>query len=203
MTSLLIKHEVFPIPVNASAILPQEKMTTEQFYAFCADNPDWCIERTAEGDVIVMPPAFSDTGNRNFEIAVEVGIWARQNGTGKGFDSSAGFTLPNGAVRSPDAAWIKLARWNALTAAQKASFAPICPDFVIELKSNSDSLASLQSQMTEYIDNGTLLGLLIDRQERTVCVYRPEHPPEVLKNPDSVSCDPELPGFALLMEKIW
>ena len=119
------------------------------------------------------------------------------------FYSSAGFTLPNGATRSPDAAWIKLERWNALTEKQKASFAPICPDFVIELRSASDRVSSLQKKMEEYIANGTLLGWLIDRQNRQVYIYRPHQEPEILNDPETVSGDPELPGFELVMAKIW
>ncbi|MGB7086536.1 MAG: Uma2 family endonuclease [Phormidesmis sp.] len=203
MTNLVIQSKSMPLAVDISSIMPQTKMTTEQFYAFCKANPELRIEQTAEGEVVVMPPAFSDTGNRNFEIAVQVGIWARQDDTGEGFDSSAGFTLPNGAMRSPDASWIRRDRWNALSSEQKSSFAPICPDFVIELRSASDALTSLQTKMEEYLENGACLGLLIDRKSRTVHVYRSNSAPEVLENPESVSCDPELPGFSLQMNKIW
>jgi Uma2 family endonuclease len=178
-------------------------MTEEQFYEFCLANRDLRIERSASGEVIVMPPAFSDTGNRNFNIALQLGNWSELDGTGLGFDSSAGFTLPNGATRSPDAAWIKLERWNALTEKQKASFAPICPDFVIELRSASDTVSSLQKKMEEYIANGTLLGWLIDRQNRQVYIYRPHREPEILNAPETISGDPELPGFVLVMAKIW
>jgi Uma2 family endonuclease len=150
-----------------------------------------------------MPPAFSDTGNRNFNIAVQLGIWADQDATGLGFDSSAGFTLPNGATRSPDASWISLSRWNVLTDEQKASFAPICPDFVIELRSASDRLNDLQEKMLEYLMNGILLGWLIDRKNRQVYVYRPNQDVEILDNPETVKGDPELPGFGLQMAKIW
>jgi Uma2 family endonuclease len=200
MTTLLIQTESHPMTVNLPAIAP---MTHEQFYEFCLANRDLRIERTASGDVVIMPPAFSDTGNRNFNLAVQLGSWADQDGTGLGFDSSAGFTLPNGATRSPDASWIRLERWNALTAEQKASFAPICPDFVIELRSASDTLTSLQDKMQEYLANGALLGWLIDRKNRTVHVYRPNQEPEMLDNPEVVSGDPELPGFVLRMAKIW
>ena len=158
----------------------------------CLVNRDLRIERTASGEVIIMSPAFSDTGNRNFKIAVQLGNWAEEDGTGETFDSSAGFTLPNGATRSPDVSWIKLERWNALTEEQKASFAPICPDFVIELRSSSDTLKGLQKKMQEYIDNGVSLGLLIDRKNRKVYIYRPDCEPEILDNPETVSADPEL-----------
>ena len=208
MTTLLIQTESVPLTVNFPAL---KSMSVEQFYEFCLANRDLRIERTASGEVIIMSPVFSDTGNRNFKIAVQLGNWAEQDGTGETFDSSAGFTLPNGAIRSPDASWIKLERWNALTEEQKASFAPICPDFAIELRSSSDTLRGLQDKMQEYIDNGALLGLLIDsrsetlreRKNRKVYIYRPNREPEILDNPETVSGDPVLPGFVLQMAKIW
>ena len=178
-------------------------MTDKQFYEFCQANRDLRIERTASGEVIIMPPAFSDTGNRNFNIAAQLWNWTEQDGTGIGFDSSAGFTLSSGATRSPDASWIKLERWNALTQEQQASFAPICPDFVIELRSSSDRLSTLQDKMQEYIANGASLGWLIDRKHRKVYVYCPNRKPEILDNPETVSGDSELPGFVLRMAKIW
>ena len=203
MTSLLIKSEPNVWTVDVSSLLPQAKMTDEQFYAFCLANRDLRIERTADGEVIVMPPVFSDTGNRNLRIAQQVANWADEDGTGEVFDSSAGFTLPNGAMRSPDVAWIKLERWHALSEKEQASFAPIGPDFVVEWRSSSDTLKSLQEKMDEYIANGARLGLLIDRKSRTAHVYRKGRSPQVLDNPNSVSCDPELPGFILHMTKIW
>ncbi len=200
MTTLLIQTESVPLTVNLP--MPIE-MTMAEFYEFCQANRDLRIERSANGEVIIMPPAFSDTGNRNFNLTVQVGVWAEQDGTGLGFDSSSGFTLPNGATRSPDAAWIRLERWNALTEDEKASFAPICPDFVVELKSSSDTLSGLQAKMEEYMANGALLGFLIDRKQRHVHVYRPGQAPKILENPDRVSGDPELPGFQLQMARIW
>ena len=200
MTTLLIQTESIPLTVNFPSLV---QMTDEQFYEFCQANRDLRIERTARGEVIIMPPAFSDTGNRNFHIAAQLWNWAEQDGTGIGFDSSTGFTLPNGATRSPDASWIKLERWNALTEEQKASFAPICPDFVIELRSSSDTLSSLQDKMQEYIANGASLGWLIDRKNRNVYIYRPNQEPKVLNNPETVSGDPELQRFVLRMAKIW
>jgi len=200
MTTLLIQTQNVPLTVNLPAI---KSMSVEQFYEFCLANRDLRIERTATGEVIIMPPAFSDTGNRNLKISQQVANWADQDGTGETFDSSAGFTLPNGATRSPDASWIKLERWNALTEEQKASFAPICPDFVIELRSSSDTLKGLQDKMQEYIANGVSLGLLIDRKNRKVYIYRPNQEPEILDNPETVTGDPELAGFVLQMAKIW
>jgi len=200
MTTLLIQTESIPLTVN----LPmQVEMTVAEFYEFCQANRDLRIERSASGEVIIMPPAFSDTGNRNFNLALQIGKWAEQDGTGLGFDSSSGFTLPNGATRSPDAAWIRLERWNALTEEEQASFAPICPDFVVELKSSSDTLSRLQAKMVEYLENGATLGFLIDRKQRQVHIYRPNQEPEILENPDAVSGEPEMPGFQLQMAKIW
>ncbi len=200
MTTLLIQTQSIPLTVNLPAI---KSMSVEQFYEFCLANRDLRIERTASGEVVIMPPAFSDTGNRNGKIFQQLANWADQNGTGETFDSSAGFILPNGATRSPDASWMKLERWNALTEEQKASFAPICPDFVIELRSYSDTLSGLQDKMQEYIDNGASLGWLIDRKNRKVYIYRPNQEPEVLDNPETVSGDPEQPRFVLRMAKIW
>ncbi|NJM48896.1 MAG: Uma2 family endonuclease [Alkalinema sp. RU_4_3] len=199
-TTLLIQSENIPLTVNLPTTA---QMSLAEFYDFCQANRDLRIERTATGKVVIMPPAFSDTGNRNFNISAQLWNWAEQDGTGIGFDSSAGFTLPNGAIRSPDASWIRLDRWNALTDAEKASFAPICPDFVIELRSSSDTLVGLQEKMQEYIDNGAVLGLLIDRKNKTVHVYRPNQEPKILDNPEIVEGDPELPGFGLRMAKIW
>ncbi|MGF1603748.1 MAG: Uma2 family endonuclease [Thermosynechococcaceae cyanobacterium] len=199
-TTLLIQTEAMPMTVSLPAIAP---MTRDEFYTFCLANRDLRIERAATGDVEIMPPAFSDTGNRNFNLAVQLGSWAEKEVTGLGFDSSSGFTLPNGAMRSPDAAWIKTSRWEALTEAEQASFAPICPDFVIELRSMGDRLSKLQAKMQEYIDNGVVMGWLIDRQSRTVHVYRPHQDPQILENPDQVNGEPELPGFSLPIAKIW
>ncbi len=200
MTTLLIQTENIPLMVNFPAII---QMSHEQFYEFCQANRELRIERSATGEVIIMPPTFSDTGNRSGRAFQQLANWADQDGTGETFDSSTGFTLPNGATRSPDASWVKGEHWNTLTEEQKASFAPICPDFVIELRSSSDTLSSLQAKMQEYIDNGALLGFLIDRKNHTVHLYRSNQTHEILDAPNSVSADPELPGFILQMAKIW
>ena len=203
MTSLLIKAESADLKINLGFLTASKAMPDEQFYQFCLSNPELRIERSALGEITIMPSAFSDTGNRNLKISQQVANWADSDGTGEVFDSSAGFTLPNGATRSPDTSWILAARWNALTDEQKASFAPIVPDFVIELRSASDTLKSLQEKMQEYIENGVRLGLLIDRKARKVYLYRSGQLSEVLDNPDGVSCEPELAGFVLKMAKIW
>src|SRR5438132_4659472 len=147
-----------------------KKLSDEDFFEFCQANRDWRIERTSDGDVIIMPPTGGETGGRNFELAVDFGNWVRADGTGKGFDSSTGFTLPNGAERSPDLAWVRLSRWNALSEEQRKKFPPLCPDFVVELRSPSDSLSGLQEKMQEYIQNGAELGWLIDPVEKKVYV---------------------------------
>lgn len=203
MTNLLIKAESADLKINLGFLTASKSMSDEQFYQFCLSNPELRIERSALGEITIMPPAFSDTGHRNFKISQQVGNWADLDGTGEVFDSSAGFTLPNGAVRSPDTSWILADRWDALTEEQKSSFAPIVPDFVIELRSVSDTLKSLQDKMQEYVENGVRLGLLIDRKARRVYFYRSGQLPEILESPDVVSCEPELMGFALKMSKIW
>lgn len=200
MTQLLIQPNGGPIVVQLS---PWMEMTQQQFYEFCRSNPDLRVERTAQGEVLIMSPTFSDTGNRNFRLAGQIFMWAEQDGTGLGFDSSAGFTLPNGATRSPDVSWIRRDRWEALTPEEQQSFAPLCPDFVIELKSASDRLETLQAKMQEYLDNGAQLGWLIDRQAQLVWIYRPNQAVEILDHPEMVIGDPELPGLGVNLRSIW
>jgi Uma2 family endonuclease len=203
MTSLLVQSEQMPLPIDLSALTTVSKMSDQQFYDFCRTNPDLRIERNAHGEIIIMPPAFADTGNRNGRVFGQLYIWSEADGTGEAFDSSSGFTLPNGATRSLDAAWILSDRWNALPSEQQASFAPIAPDFVVELRSSSDTLVSLKEKMVEYIANEVRLGLLIDRKNCQVHVYRPDREPEILDHLESVSCEPEMPGFALKIARIW
>jgi Uma2 family endonuclease len=172
-------------------------LTDEQYFQLCENNRDYRFECTAEGELLIMPPTGSDTGNRNIELAYQLQAWSRQNNLGKAFDSSTGFILPNGAKRSPDASWVKIERWNALTPEQQESFAPICPDFVVELRSRTDSLKELQDKMQEYIDSGASLGWLIDRKNKRVEIYRPGKEVEILENPASLSGEDVLPGFVL------
>jgi Uma2 family endonuclease len=150
-----------------------------------------------------MPPTGSETGRSNFNLTTQLGVWSRQEGTGVGFGSNAGFTLPNGAIRSPDASWIKRERWDSLTKQQKEKFAPICPDFVVEIRSPSDSLTQLFLKMFEYVENGASLGWLIDPSKRQVYVYTPNEETMVLENPETVSGDPLLPGFKLELAELW
>ncbi len=182
---------------------PVVNLSDDQLCEFCQVNRDLRIERNAQGELLIMPPAGTDMGDHNAELTTQLRIWAKRDGTGKSFDSSAGFLLPNGAVRSPDASWLRLARWNALSATEKKRFAPLCPDFVVELRSESDRLRDLQEKMREYLDNGAELGLLIDPQRRRVHVYRRDREVEVLDGPAAVSCDPVLPGFTLDLREIW
>ena len=184
---------------------PLTLLDDEQFAKFCALNDDLRIERNAKGEIILMPPAHSDTSNRNADITIDLGVWARTDGTGRYFESSAGFNLPNGALRSPDASWISNSRLEALTPEQRSGFFDICPDFVIELRSSSDSLSMLQDKMQEYIDNGARLGWLIDplASQKRVYIYRPQAEVEVLDDPETVSAEPELPGFTLDLTRIW
>ena len=178
-------------------------MTDDRFLQFCADNGDLRMELTAERELIIMPPAGGTTGGRNSELAVDLGIWSRRDGTGKTFDSSTGFSLPNGAIRSPDASWILLSRWEALSQSEQDRFPPICPDFVIELRSPSDSLVHAQAKMDEYIENGVRLAWLIDPRNRRIHVYRPGQPIETLEQPATISGDPVLPSFVLDLSVIW
>ncbi|HTG17961.1 MAG TPA: Uma2 family endonuclease [Blastocatellia bacterium] len=182
---------------------PALELTDEQFFNLCQINSDLRLERTAEGDIIVMPPTGGETGTRNTSITGQLYVWTKQDGTGAAFDSSTGFSLSNGSDRSPDAAWISHARLAQLTAEQKKKFIPLCPEFVIELRSQSDDLAELQAKMEEYIANGARLGWLIDPEERRVFVYRPGAAVEELKNVTQVSGEPELAGFTLDLREIW
>lgn len=190
-----------PVEINFATLL--KEMSEEEFYEFCRINSELRIERTKEGAIIVMPPTYTKTGGRNFKLAVRFGVWVEQDGTGRGFDSSTGFTLPNGAKRSPDVSWIRNDRWDALSDIDRERFALICPDFVVEPRSETDSLKTLQEKMEEYIENGALLGWLIDPLKKQVHVYRPETAPEVLDNPQTVSGEPLLHGFILNVQEIW
>jgi Uma2 family endonuclease len=179
------------------------ELTDERFEQICQSNRDLRFERTSTGELVVMSPAGSDTGRQNWGLSGQLWLWNRQVRLGVGFDSSAGFTLPNGAIRSPDASWIKQERWDTLNASQKRKFAPICPDFVIELCSPSDRLTDVQSKMQEYLDNGAILGWLIDPETHQVQIYRPNQTVEVKNAPNSLSGEDVLPGFELDLQEIW
>ncbi len=172
-------------------------LTDEQFFQLCQNNRDLQFERTASGELLIMPPTGGETSNRNIELSYQLQSWSRQNNLGKAFDSSGGFKLPNGADRSPDASWVRRERWEALTPEQREKFLPLCPDFAVELRSPSDSLKKIQEKMQEYIDNGARLGWLIDRKNKRVEIYRPGRDVEILENPATLSGEDVLPGFVL------
>ncbi|MFP4006779.1 MAG: Uma2 family endonuclease [Spirulinaceae cyanobacterium] len=178
-------------------------VTPKQFTILAACNQELQLERTAQGELIVNPPTGWETGKRNFTIIGQLYRWYEDYQQGEAFDCSTGFILPNGAIRSPDACWISQERWEALTDEQKDTFPQICPDFVVELRSASDSLKSLQEKMQEYLDNGARLGWLIDPQNCTVTVYRVGLEVEVLSNPIELSGEDILPGFILNMRRVW
>ena len=188
-----------PLALNIRAI----EMTDDQLLQLCADNGELRIELTAEKELIIMPPANPTTGLKNGALTAQLYIWSKQDGAGLCFDSSAGFTFPNGAMRSPDASWIARERWEALDEADRHKFSPIAPDFVAELRSPSDRLPVAQAKMVEYIDNGVRLGWLIDPTQRRVYTYRPGQPVETLESPETVSGESVLPGFTLNLADIW
>jgi Uma2 family endonuclease len=178
-------------------------MTDDQFYQLCRNNPDLKFERNARGEIIIMPPTGGETGRRNTRITQQLANWVDASGLGISFDSSTCFKLPNGADRSPDAAWIATERWNNLTSAQKEQFPPICPDFVLELMSPSDRLKDTQAKMQEYKDNGARLGWLINRRDRQVEIYRQGQDVEVLQSLIALSGEDVLPGFVLNLQQVW
>lgn len=185
------------------ATLTSLPMTDEEFAAFCAEHPDLFFEMTAEGEIIVMPPTFSLTGAQNSEIISQLRNWARRDARGIATGSSDGFVLPNGARRSPDAAWTLKTAIEQLSAESLASYWHLCPAFVIELRSNSDRIRALREKMREYIANGAHLAWLIDPQTRTVEVYRPGREPEILEAPTSVSGEGPVEGFRLELGTVW
>lgn len=185
------------------ALSPVVRLDDDQFYELCRLNRELRIERAAGGGLSIMPPAGGDTSRRNAEIVRQLANWASRNGAGTCFDSSCGFVLPNGAVRSPDAAWVLRERLNALTERQRSRFLPLCPDFVVELRSPTDSLPVLQDKMREYVDNGAGLGWLIDPLRAEVFVYLPDGSVECLQAPAYLSADPLLAGFRLERDEIW
>lgn len=189
-----------PLVVRFSPVI---ELTEDQFVRFCAINGALRIERNARGELEIMPPTGGETGNRNFKLTARFGAWVERDGTGVGFDSSTAFTLPNDAVRSPDVSWIPRSRWEAIPLESREKFTHICPDFVVELRSPSDALHTVQDKLQEYIEHGARLGWLIDPIRGRLHVYRAGSPPEVLERPDSISGEPLLPGFELDLRDIW
>ncbi|MBV5262101.1 Uma2 family endonuclease [Synechococcus moorigangaii CMS01] len=191
--------------VNFTLSLPDTwRLSGEQFFELCQNNPDCRFELSTQGELIIMPPTGGETGRRNMDLSFQVRAWERNHQTlGVAFDSSTCFKLPNGAHRSPDAAWVSRHRWDALTAAEKAKFPPLCPDFVVEIRSPSDRLQTLQEKMQEYQDNGAKLGWLIDPTTEQVEIYRENQAPEILEQPDCLSGEQVLSGFELDLNPIW
>jgi Uma2 family endonuclease len=201
MSPAAIVTESQPLILHLGPIL--QKMSDHEFFAFCQSNPEWRFERTREGDLVVMPPTGGRTGTRNFTLIGLFSQWVEVDGTGLGFDSSTGFTLPNGAKRSPDVAWVRRSRWEVLTVEEQEEFPPLCPDFVVELRSRSDDIATLQAKMQEYVANGAQLGWLIDPHEKRVYIYRPHADVCCIENPLTISGEPLLPGFTLNVQRLW
>ena len=178
-------------------------MNDDEFFKFCQKHKDLRIERSAEGEIIIMPPTGWETGDKNAEITMQLRSWAKKDGSGKSADSSAGYKMPNGAVMSPDASWISNEKLEKVSPAKRRKFLPLAPDFVIELRSQSDSLSKLKEKMQEYIENGVSLGWLIDPQEKQIFVYRAGKEVEVLENSTAISGEPLLQGFVLNLKEIW
>jgi len=182
-----------PITLNLKTV----HLTDQQFYQLCQTNEQYQLEQTAQGELLVMPPVGGISGNREADLNADVVIWNRQTQLGKVFSSSTIFSLPQGGKRSPDVAWIANERWQALSSEEQEQFAPICPDFVIELRSRSDALSQLQGKMQEYLNSGLRLGWLIDPQNQQVEIYRQNQEVEILSLPTTLSGESVLPGFSL------
>ena len=182
---------------------PAVRWTDEELFEFCQQNNELRVEQTAKGEVIIMPPVGWEGSHRNFNLYGPFAAWQERSATGQFSDSSGGFKLPNKAMRSPDIAWVAQERLDGLTKQHWKRFLPLCPDFVVELRSETDRLPTLQKKMAEYIANGARLGWLIDPLERQVFVYRPATPVEHLKNPATLSGEPVLAGFTLDLARVW
>jgi Uma2 family endonuclease len=182
---------------------PVLTLTREQFYQICAANPEQKLERSPQGELIVMPPTGGETGYRNFRLGGELFVWNKVREEGIAFDSSTGFALPKGGDRSPDVEWIPLAKWEALTPEERRGFLPICPDFVIELLSQSDPWKVGQAEMEEYIQNGCRLGWLLDPKHKRVAIYRADQSIEILEAPEILSGEDVLHDFALNVNFLW
>ncbi len=179
------------------------KMTSDEFWEFCSKNPKLNAELTKEGEIIIMPPTGWETSDRNAELTTQLRIWAKKDKRGKTADSNGGFILPNGATRSPDSSWILKSRLETFSKEQLKKFLPLCPDFVVEMTSPSDSLSETQEKMLEYIENGAQLGWLIHSKTKQVFIYRLNEEVEMLENPIKVSGNPLLKGFELDLTEIW
>jgi Uma2 family endonuclease len=182
---------------------PERPLSADEFFDFCQANSLWRIERMADGEIVIMPPSGDESSHHCAGLNAQLYSWAKRDGRGRVFESSAGFELPNGATLSPDASWISSARLSALAPEHKRKFAPICPDFVVEVQSPSDSVRRLKRKMHEWIENGAQLGWLILPDSKTVYVYRPGKEPEFLTNITQVAGDGPVEGFVLDLTEIW
>ncbi|AFY80929.1 Uma2 family endonuclease [Oscillatoria acuminata] len=182
-----------PIILNLKTV----NLSDDQFYQLCQINENWRLEETAQGELLIMPPVGGVSGNRESDLNGYLWFWNRQTQLGKVFSSSTIFILPQGGKRSPDVAWVENARWESLTQEQQEKFVPLCPDFVIELRSRTDPLKQLQDKMQEYLNSGLKLGWLINPQTQQVEIYRPTQPVETLQLPTRLSGENILPGFTL------
>ena len=196
--NLALKESVLPVRLRFD-----RPMTDEELMHFCAENEPVRVERDAKGELIVMSPTGSEGSGWNSEIITDLNLWARQDGRGKVFDSNGGFTLPDGSMRAPDAAWVSLRRWNALSREDRKRFAPICPEFIIEVRSETDRLPDLQVKMEMWIANGAEVAWLVDPIEKAVTIYRPGEQPELLAQPTSVQGTGPIAGFELVLARIW
>jgi Uma2 family endonuclease len=192
--------EQAPLVVHTA---PAMEMDDERFFSLCQQNPDLRLERTSKGDLIIMPPVGGSSSRRNAKLTTVFELWAERDGTGQIFDSSGGFKLPNCATRSPDVSWVRNKRLEALADEELEKFLPLCPDFVLELRSPSDRLEAIQEKMREYVENGARLGWLLDPLTRQVYIYHPRRSPELLDNPKKISGEAVLKGFVLDVPKIW
>jgi Uma2 family endonuclease len=184
-------------PAVVLRLAPVVRLDDEQLFDFCQLNRDLRIEREAGGALVLMAPVGGVSSARNLELCRQLANWAERDGSGVAFDSSVGFILPNGAMRSPDAAWLRRERWEALRPDEREKFVPLCPEFVVELRSPSDRLTVLQRRMRELMRNGAQLGWLIDPARRSIHVYRSGEAVQTLLAPGSLSGEALLPGFVL------
>jgi Uma2 family endonuclease len=196
--NLALNESVLPVRLRFD-----RPMTDEELMRFCAENDPLRVERNAQGELIVMSPTGSAGGGVETDVTLEFGIWARQDGRGKVFGSNAGFTLPDGSVRAADCHWVSWPRWNALSRDDQKRFAPICPEFIIEVRSETDRLPDLQAKMEMWIANGAEVAWLIDPLEKAVTIYRPGEQPELLAQPTSVQGSGPIAGFELVLARIW
>jgi Uma2 family endonuclease len=188
------------LTINLNSI---SNLSRSQFRQIANDNPDMKLERNKQGNLIVMAPTGGETGNFNADLNGQLYVWNRTSQSGKIFDSSTGFELPEGGDRSPDVAWITLDKWEALTPEQRRGFLPLCPDFAVELMSRSDSWIQTQAKMVEYMESGCRLAWLLDPKGKRAAIYRVGKPPELLMAPDSLSGEDVLPGFVLNTGFLW